>query len=98
MATGLPDSADKLPSFCLEQELTPEGSSDAAWAVGPPLPSSNPGEPLWLGSSLLLQSPRQSPAVGTWDPWEGRALAGKAVLASVEQQGRNSTRVPQPRA
>lgn len=80
MATSLLDTADKVPSLCLEQEFAPgEGLGGLVAA----------GLGCWrtLPASLVPPSALRR-AAGA----ECQALAGKAVLetASVEHQGRNS--------
>lgn len=79
-ATGLLNPANKVPSFCLEQELTPEESgfrhdSLEAWAVrGPCTVQVEPGDPCFP---------------------PGGGLSGKLFWRqSLEHQGRNRSAVP----
>lgn len=98
VATRLLDAADKVPSFCLEQEFTPE-ESEFRCPMGVGLGdqgTSSVKSRCWEGPGAGV--PPSAPASPT-APCRGQlglpewwALAEKAVLedASVEHQGRNS--------
>lgn len=89
------DAADKVPSFRLEQKLTPE-EGEFRSPVGGGLGRRGPHS--WLPSSSARKALGQVPA-----PPRAGALAEQAVweAASAEHQGRNGTRAlsrgPHPR-
>lgn len=98
MDAGLPDSADKLPSFCLEQELTPEGSSDTAWAVGPSPPSSSPRSPSGWGRACCSSVPDSPPLWAPGTPGRAGYLLGRLfwpLLSSKEETAQGSPN-PEP--
>lgn len=88
MATRLLDPADKVPSFCPEQELTPEesefgspvGSGQWAAAVrGPPAPArSGLVDPLGRGPAFCPRFPH--PCGGSW----GSGVVGACWEAVLE--------------
>ena len=97
MAARLLDPADKVPSFCPEQELTPEESefrSPVGGGLGlsedpPHWPGPAPWTP-WAGAVPSVPASPTAPAGSAGAPgW--RALAGKLFWRqTLEHQGRNS--------
>lgn len=92
MAIRLLDTANKVPSFCPEQEFTPEASEfRSPVGVGcqrtTSQSSSSPGKTLGRGPAFCSCLPHSSLGLPEWC-----ALAEKAILeeTSFEHQGRNS--------